>query len=305
MSASWVAGSIRGRLMLEHRIGPLAAREIAEQESWTAATGLLAGTLYADARPAATLEQAEREIAATLALQIRVLAAWLPREGAALLRVLAAWFELANIEDRLAYLAGGELWPPVPLGVLASAWDGVAQAQDAAEMRRILAATSWGEPGGERPAEIALALRFGWARRVALEVPEASAWAAGAAAVVLASELFLAGSEPAPTSVPRILGADWPGAGSLPDLCRRLPQVAAWPLAGIEAADELWRAQLRWWRQVGLDARAMLGSGWQGRGVIVGVVALLALDAARVGVALALAAGAAAPPAREVLDALC
>lgn len=306
MSGAWVAGSIRGRLMLDHRIGVEPARTIARQESLTAGTRLLAGTLYAEAAAASTLEEAERRIAAALALRMRVLAAWLPREGAGLLRVLGAWFELANIDDRLAYLAGGSLRPSIPLGVLASAWDAAAQVQDAAELRHLLAGSSWGEPAGDRAEDIALALRFAWARRVTAEAPEARAWAAGGAAILLASELFLSGRPLAPAQVPtRILGTAWPGASSLADLRRRLPPAAAWALARVEEPEGLWRAPLDWWRQVGIDSQALLGSGWRGRGAVVGVVGLLALDAVRLAAALALAAGRESPAAAEVLDALC
>lgn len=306
MSGAWIAGSIRGRLMLEHRLGVDSVREVSRQPSLAAAADMLVGTAYADAAAAASLQEVERRIAAALALRLRVLAAWLPREGAGLLRVLGGWFELANIEDRLGYLAGGPLWPAIPLGVLASAWDGAAQVQDPAQLRALLAASAWGEPGGERPEDIALALRFAWARRVAVEAPEARGWAAGAAAILLASELFLTEAHPSPSLVPSILGAEWPGATSVADLCRRLPAAAAWPLRQIDEPEELWQAPVRWWRQVELDSQTLLASGWRGRGVVVGVVGLLALDAVRVGSALALASsGGRAPSAAEVLDALC
>jgi len=306
MSAAWVAGAVRGRLMLEHCAGIKSVQEVARQETLAAGASVLAGTKYAAVAGAASLEEAERELAGSLALQLRVLAAWLPSDGAGLLRVLAGWFELANIEDRLAYLAGGRLWPPVQLGVLASVWDAASQFEDPGELRRLLRDSPWGEPAGDERDEIGLALRFGWARRVARQIPEARGWAAGAAAILLASELVLTGRPPAPTIVPTaLLGSDWPGADSLAELRRRLPTSASWPLAGIEEPEELWRAEPSWWRQVGDDARTMLTSGWQGRGTVVGVVGLLALDAVRVAAALAVAATGGSAAADQVLDALC
>ena len=150
MSAAWVAGAVRGRLMLEQRMGIEGAREIAGTGSLADGVGALARTAYASAAGAASLEEAQREIASSLVFRMRVLAAWLPGEGAGLLRSLGGWFELANVEDRLGYLAGGALRPPFALGVLTSAWGALAQAQDPGEMRRILASSSWGDPGGDR-----------------------------------------------------------------------------------------------------------------------------------------------------------
>jgi len=306
MSAAWVAGAVRGRLMLEHRAGIESVQEVARQETLAAGAGMLAGTRYAGAAEAATLEEAERALARSLALELRVLAAWLPSEGAGLLRVLAGWFELANIEDRVAYLAGGRLWSPVQLGVLASVWDAASRIEDPGELRRLLRDSPWGEPAGERPEEIGLALRFGWARRVARQVPEARGWAAGAAAILLASETCLNGRPPPASIVPAaLLGGEWQGADSLDELRRRLPSSASWALAGIEEPEELWRAEPAWWRQVGDDARTMLTSGWQGRGTIIGVVGLLALDAVRVATALAVAAAGGGGTGYQVFDALC
>ena len=292
--------------MLGQRLGTEGVREVARQGSFEEAAGMLAGTIYGRAAGAVSLEEAERKLAASTALRIRTLAAWLPPDGASLLRALAGWFEIANIEDRLAYLAGGRLWPPIPLGVLASVWDAASRVEDPGELRRILAGSSWGAPAGDRPEEIMLALRFGWARRVVSQVPEAGRWAAGAAAIVLASELFLAARSPDPVLVPAAgLGRSWPGADSLADLRARLPAAASWALAGIDEPAELWRAEPLWWRRVGGDAQAMLAAGWQGRGTIVGVIGLLALDAVRVATALAVAAGGGSSAAEDVLDALC
>jgi hypothetical protein len=306
VSAAWVAGVVRGRLMLERRAGIDVARAIAQEGSPADGAIALAGTMYAGAAGAASLEAAQREVAASLLLQLRVLAAWLPREGAGLLRALAGWFELANVEDRLGYLAGGTLRPPLALGVLSSAWDALAQAQDYGEVRKILRSSSWGDPGGDSPEDLLLGLRLGWLRRVVRQVPEARSWASGAAAIMLAAELFLADRRPEPSLVQgAALGSEWPEAASVSDLRRRLPAAAAWALAGVDEPGELWRAEPAWWSQVGADAETMIRSGWQGRGAIVGVAALLALDAVRIGTALAVAAEGGPASAREVLDGLC
>jgi hypothetical protein len=245
-------------------------------------------------------------VAAALLLEVRLLAAWLPPGGAGSLRALAAWFELANVEDRLAYLSGGPLPAPFELGALSSAWDTLAPAQSAEELRTLLAASSWGDPGGARAADVHLATRFAWARRVIDELPEARAWAAGAAALLLAGELLVARRAIEPALVRGTgVGGRWPGAETPAELRARLPGPAGWALADVKEPAELWRAEGAWWRTVEADARQMVRSQAAGREIVVGAVALLALDALRVATALAVAAQRGATPAREVLDALC
>ncbi len=306
MSAGLVAASVRARLLLERRAGAEKALAVSRTSSLRAALVALAGTVYAPTALDATLEEAQRAIAACTALQLRVLAAWLPPGGAVGLRSLAAWFELANIEDRLAYFAGGDLRPPFELGVLSSVWEAAGSAQSAEELRRLLASSSWGDPGSDDPQEIQLALRLAWAHRVAAQVREAQVWAAGAVAILLAEEM-LVGEFRTDSALRRRaeLGSAWPGATTIAELRAQLPGRAAWALEGIEEPAELWRAELRWWRRVGTEAWAMvhgpLGSG----DVVVGTIALLALDAVRMATALAVATQGGSEASREVLDALC
>ena len=76
-------------------------------------------------------------------------------------------------------------------------------------------------------------------------------------------------------------------------------------LAGIEERADLWRAWPAWWLAVEADAEGMVRAARFGRETVVAVLALLALDAVRVGTALAVAGLRGAPAAQEVLDALC
>lgn len=306
MSAAWVAGSVKARLLVDRRVGGAAALRLAEAASLGEAAAALSGTAYDSAATAGVLEEAQRAVARCTLLQLRVLAAWLPPGGAAGLRTLAAWFELANIEDRLGYLSGGPLRAPFELGVLASVWDAAAAAQSTEELRALLAGSAWGDPGAVEVQEMELALRFAWARRVAAEVPEARLWSAGAAAVLLAEELFVAGRRVDSALARRAgLGTGWEGAATLGELRARLPSRAAWPLVGIDEPAELWRAGLAWWRAVEADAELLVRSYRADRGPVVAAAALLALDAVRVVTALAVAAHGGAAAAREVLDALC
>ena len=308
MSAAWVAGSVRARLLLERRAGIERVRRLADAASFADAVVSLAGTAYAPVAksPRTTLEEAQRGVAGCTALQLRVLAAWLPPEAKRPLRSLAAWFELVNIEDRLAYLAGRELRPAFELGVLSSVWDAAVMAQSAEELRRLLQRSSWGDPGSDDPEDIHLALRLAWARRVATEVPEARAWAAGGIAILVAGELFVA-DHPRGLAQADVagLGLDWVGAETIAELRDHLPAQASWALAGIDAPRELWRAELGWWRSIGSEAEMMTRSRLEGREVLVGAIALLGLDAIRVATALAVAAQERSGVAREALDALC
>jgi hypothetical protein len=306
MGAGWVAGSVRARLLLQHRVGSETALLVAQAGSLEGAVGLLsADGAVSDVR-GTSLEAAQRAVAATLALRVRLLAAWLPRGAAGELRALASWFELANIEDRLAYFGGAELRSPYELGMLSSVWNDAAVTQSVDELQRLLAGSSWGDPGSVEPAEIHLALRLAWARRVSAQVPAARSWAAGAVAILLAAELFVAGRPVDDDLVGRVrLGGSWPEAGSLAELRDLLPPTAAWALDGVDDAARLWRAELAWWRRVAADAELMTRSRLDGSDVVLGAVALLAFDAMLLCVALAVAAQGGGTAAREVIDALC
>ncbi|MGZ4422219.1 MAG: hypothetical protein ACXVFJ_12930 [Gaiellaceae bacterium] len=306
MSAGWVAGSVKARLLLGRRAGVETARRLAEARSLEEAGSGLAGTAYAQAAAPRDLEEAQRGVAASVVLRLRVLAAWLPPGGRTGLRALAAWFELANIEDRLAYLGGAPLRAPFELGVLSSVWDAAASARSPEELRALLASSSWGDPGGLEAQQIHLALRLAWARRLSAQIPEAGRWAGGAAAILLAEELLVARRRLDPALARRVgLGTNWHGAETLDGLRARLPRGAVWALAAIEEPAELWRAETRWWRVVEVEAERMVSSHRAGREEVVGAVALLALDAVRVATALAVATQAGASDSREVFDALC
>jgi hypothetical protein len=306
MAAGWVAGSVRARLLLQHRVGRETALLVAQAGSLEGAVGLVSAAGAVPDVRGTGLEAAQRAVAATLALRVRLLAAWLPRGAAGELRALASWLELANIEDRLAYFGGAELRSPYELGMLSSVWNDAAATQSVDELQRLLAGSSWGDPGSVEPAEIHLALRLAWARRVSAQVPAARSWAAGAVAILLAAELFVAGRPVDDDLVGRVrLGGSWPEAGSLAELRGLLPPTAAWALDGVDDAARLWRAELAWWRRVAADAELMTRSRLDGSDVVVGAVALLAFDAMLLTIALAVAAQGGSAAAREVIDALC
>lgn len=215
-----------------------------------------------------------------------------------------AWFELVNVEDRLVFLAGGEVPAPFELGSLRTAWARLAEARTTTELRVGLAGSAWGDPGSDDPADMRLALRFGWARRVQEAVGEAADWAAGAVALVVARELFLAGRSADDLLVrrPPGIGVAWARAGSLSALRDALPEQAAWPLRDVSEPVELWRAELAWWRRVADDADGLVHAPLMGEPMVIGVVVALGVDAWRASAALEVAARGGRSKPLEVFD---
>ena len=294
MSARSVGAVVRARAAASRRVGAgqvpsLAAGPTLEE----ALTRLASGPYGAGARPGQHLDRAQHEVAATFLWNLRVLAGWTGPDGARVLRLLAGWAEIANVDALLRRFAGEpDVVPPYRLGSLASAWPQLARATDRAGLRRELATSVWGDPGGEDDHAITLVLRLAWAARVRAGVPAAAAWAAGAAALVLAADLAAGPGPRTPTAtaaVERALGRGAAAATTLPELGAALPRPARWALADVAAVEDLWRAEAGWWLRVERDARAMTASSRFDLTPVLGVVALLAVDAWRVRAALELA----------------
>ncbi len=305
MSAAWVGGSIRARLLAGRLLGREGALELAASGSLREAIAQLASSGYGPReRLGTSLGEAQRALAETVLLRLRILAAWLPPAATGMVRELAGWFELANVEDRLAYLLGDELRPPFDLGSLALAWSRLGRAQGIAELRAALAASPWGDPGSEEPGAIHRSLRRAWARRLLGELPEAEGWISGALALLLAREVLfdVTSSSVEPWRAGR-LGAAWERAATVRELAATLPRSAARVLEGVERPEELWRAEARWWAEVERDARAMVRRPREGRPVVVGAVAVMAVDAWRASAALEAVARGAGRELEEVLAA--
>jgi len=302
LSAEWIAGTVRGRLLLERRLGEQPARGVAAQSSLVAALRLLLASPYGrDLGAAQELAPAQRAVAATALWHLRILAGWLPPDGAVLLRALAGWYELVNVEHHLAWIVTGATPPPpFQLGGLATVWPRVEPARSLAEIRAALASSPWGEPAGEEPLTLHLALRAGWARRVINHGGSAREWAQAAVALFVARELLLASQED-PRRLLALPGVDasWLSASSVPELAARLPARIGWALRDVQQPEQLWRAELAWWRRVEDDAQALMRSPVGSPALVVGTVALLMVDARRAAQALAIAALGGAERMRE------
>lgn len=296
MSAGWVAGSVRARALARRRVGRAGARDLAACRSLEEATSILAQTPYGrTVRPDEGLSDAQRAVAEALLWHLRVLAGWLPADGKQQARLLAGWFELANIEDHAAVLAGERSPPPFRLGALSTVWLRASRTATLAELRDVLATSPWGDCG-EHLGELRLRLRLAWARRLGSGVPEVSAHVAGATVLLVARDLFagerLLVPEPGMRQ-PGVPGAvtEWAvTAASVGELARLVPRAGAWALDGVSAPDGLWLAEARWWQRVESDSFAWVAGPRSGPRPVLGALGLLAVDAWRVSAALEMAA---------------
>jgi hypothetical protein len=292
VGASWVAGTVRARLLSRRRLGRVRARALALEPSLRSGLQLLAESPYGhDVDTSMPLPVAQRAVETTAVWHLRVLAGWLPPGGAEMVRAFAGRWEIENIEERLVSFRGVAAPTPFALGALATSWPRIARATSIGQVREMLGASPWSDPGGSDAAEITLGLQLGWARRLADVVPSAADWAAGWSALLVARSVFIGGrlaTELRPR--PAELGAEWSGARSVRDLADRLPRGARWVLEGVVEPEELWRAEARWWNRLESDGLKLVSSPGPDPRVVAGAAAVLTADAWRIVAALELAA---------------
>jgi hypothetical protein len=280
--------------MARRRLGVAGARELAASPSLADALRTLAATPYGhDVEAGQSLAGAQRAVADTLLWNLRVIAGWLPRTGGDRLRVLAGWFEIADVEELLRTMAGRPAEPPFRLGSLATVAPRLAGVTSPAELRRVLITSPWGDPGGETPRDVGPALRLAWAERVVASVPPARDWAVAGAALLVARELFVGErrlGDAAAAAARRLLGAGAPEAASLAGFAAAVPRPGRAALAGVREPVSLWQAEARWWERVDSDAAALLRRPSSSLEPVMGAVAAAAVDAWRVRAALECAA---------------
>jgi len=283
MTAGWVAGTVRAKAMARRVLGAEAARLVAASRSLPQAQRILQYTRYRDAAETGlSLASAQHAVAATTLWDLRVLAGWLPRDGVSLLRLLAGWFEIANVDELLQVQAGLPAGPEFQLGALATAWPRLREARGTAGLRRALATSAWGDPGGDTSKDIRLAMRARWAARVAVSGDRARTWATAAAALLRSA---------APTAPVTAATAGRSAADPRLSAMARLPSRGRPPASGLaDQAAQPWEAEAGWWRHVESDGRVLLRSAATDSGPVLGAVAVMAADARRVRAALASAA---------------
>jgi len=299
MSAGWVAGSVRARALARRRLGADAARQLAACGSLADAAQLLAATPYGRGlRSGQSLAATQHAIAGTILWDLRVLAGWLPPGGVKLMRALAGWFEIANVDELLSQLAGRPADDFFQLGALATAWPRLRSSASPAELRTALTSSPWKDPGGASEHAVRTGMRIRLAARIAALDGPAPVWAAGAVALAVAAERFAAGRPLTGAlrgAALTLIGAGAAEAGTLGELAARLPPRLSWVLDDISAPDELWRAEAAWWRRVERDGFTLLRTSALDRLAVLGAIAVLAADAQRVRAALEIAARGGGP----------
>ncbi|MGZ4443949.1 MAG: hypothetical protein ACXVXC_12365 [Nocardioidaceae bacterium] len=299
MSASWVAGTVRARALARRRVGAADSRALAASVDLGEAVETLARTPYGhDVHAGQDLAEAERGVAETLLWHLRVLAGWLPHDGAQVVRLLAGGFEVANVDEHLRRLAGLPTEPAYRLGTLQTVWVRLAATRSLDELRQVLATSPWADPGGATPRDVSLGLRLAWAERVAGGVPAAAGWARSAVALLVLRERLprdgaLAGRHAVraahvlgPTLLDRLDGS----AGRLAEVVGQPPPDLRRELRYVDDEDDLWRAEASWWHRVEADAEQMLHAATSGPVPVIGAIGLLAADAWRIRAALETAA---------------
>ena len=307
MTAAWVAASVRARSMAQRRAGAGVIGRLTVQRSIADALPLLTDTAYAERLGGCIdLAVAERGTRDTVLWQLRVLAGWMPARGTRLARAVAGTFERDNIVALAGQLDGGPSpHGPFDLGALATSWPRLRTAASAEELAQTLRRSPWGGIGSGSRADLRDVLTLVWLRRLAAVAPEAQSWAGAAGALIVARIVLVDDTAPSPrilALVRPMLGRAWETARDLAQLRAALPSSVRPVLRGIDAPEELWRAEAGMRAAVEVDGFLLLGSSRPGPDVVLGAIAVLAMDAWRVRAALAAAAAGAG--SSEVLDAV-
>lgn len=298
MGAGWVAGSVRARALAQRRLGPATARRIAACGSLREAQQALAGTARGHrVRPGQDLAAAQHEIASALLWDLRVLAGWLPPDGVRRLRVLAAWFELANVDEMLQGFGGRAARAQFQLGGLATAWPRLRQAGDRGALRAALAGTDWRDPGGESNHALRLGMRMRYAARAAALGDPVRTWAMAAMALLIAGDLSIPGgilsggglSGALLRDAASLLGPAAVRAKTFEELAGALPSDARWVLDETTPGT-LWRAEATWRHRVERDGLRLLRTSLLDSSAVLGAVAVMACDAWRASAVLEVAA---------------
>lgn len=298
MSAGWVAACVRAVAMSRRRIGSDGAAAIASCRSLDEALRLLTGSPYdaLQSEQGRNLAAAEHGVASRYLWNLRVLAGWVPPAGVAMLRLAAGWFEIANVENTLFTTDSANTYDAprrYELGALSTSWRRLSSASTVSQLRSLLAASWWSDPGSDEPPAIGVTMRSRLIDAASATIPGANDWASAAAALLIAREQLLGNRElpaRARRSLTDVVGAEAVGASSLTQLAAALPPSTRWILTAIETPDDLWRAEIRWWIHLERDGHALMRRSLPGPEPIIGTAAVMAADAWRARAALELAA---------------
>lgn len=296
MTAAWVAATVRGKALARRCLGSTAIQNLSSLRGRQAAVEYLASTSYGSGFDSGTdLATAERSISDTACWHLRILAGWAPASGAAFIQPLTLWFEVCNIEELAVSYNDPHGHTPPPaynLGRLAMAWPRVRNSSNLTDLKTALGTTVLGEPEAGTLPSILLGVRLGFARVLASRCPDAS-WGSGLAALELAKSRLL-GSESPPMhhTGSTIIGHAWRTAPDVRSFADAVPARARWVLEGIDHPNELWRAEIGWWRRLARDGARLMSRGTFAQGPVLGAGLVILADARLAQLALASAAGA-------------
>jgi hypothetical protein len=305
MSADWVAASVRARSMAKRRVGAGASRTIASERCLADGLARLADSVYA-ARlvGCTTLAAAERATRDTVLWQLRVLAGWVPASGTRLIRAAAGAFE----RDNILALADGistrrPTAAPFELGALATAWTRLREATSLDELVAGLRRSAWGDCGSQDTTALRDVLTIVWLRRLAEAASAARPWTEAMCTLTVARILLVDRAVPSPRIIQLVrplIGENWQHAHDLAALQASLPRSTHALFRGILSPADLWHAETGLRMTCEADGFRLLRTSVPGPDVVLGGIAVLAMDAWRVRAALATAAAGSGPS--EVLD---
>jgi hypothetical protein len=291
----WVAASVRARAIAERRVGAGRCERVGNAATLRGALDQLAGTVYGGRlADAATLVECQAAVNATVLWQLRVLAGWMPATGATLARTVAAGFERINIVAHAERLRGIETEAPAfDLGTLSTAWTAVRSTSSMSQLAQALRTSGWGDPGApEDPGSLSDVLAVLWLRRLVTASPAVRSWAAAACALLAARISTVDHSVPADRLVALarpLIGSEWPGTRELADFVAALPRSVRPTLEGVDTIADLWRAEARLGTVIEDDGLRLLRGSLPGPDIVLGALAVLAVDAWRLRAALAAA----------------
>jgi hypothetical protein len=307
MNADWVAASVRARALAQRRVGAGVSHRVAALPSLAAGLAALADSMYADRlRGAADLAAAQRGTSDAALWQLRVLAGWVPATSSRLCRAAAGGYERDNVVALARQLEDGlPAAVPYDLGTLGTSWSQVRTATSLPELRTALRRSTWGDVGTDATTGLRDVLTVVWLRRLAEVAPPARSWAQLVGALIAARIVLVDRAQPSPRMrrlLRPVIGTGWETAADLGALSSTLPRVTRPALRDLDEPEQLWRAEACVRRTVESDGFRLLRTALPGPDVVLGAIAVLAVDAWRVRAALAAASLGAG--ASEVLDAV-